>query len=116
VFFRSGVEAQFDANYSLLHISHFSMSVRSQYITNMTSQKCTHKKQIHIPEDRLADWFIKDTAIQQRTNVLQAELAQRSNFRDFCVASNITDYGRLNSHSSDFVILSFDLINFVMFP
>jgi hypothetical protein len=36
-------EEQFDANPSLLHISHFSMSVRSQNNTKMTSQKCTQK-------------------------------------------------------------------------
>jgi hypothetical protein len=43
VCFRSRVEAEFDANPSLLHISHFNTAVRSQNITNMTSLKYAHK-------------------------------------------------------------------------
>jgi hypothetical protein len=44
MFFRSPLaefEAEFDANQLLLHISHFSRSVRSQNSTYTTSQKNT---------------------------------------------------------------------------
>jgi hypothetical protein len=55
-------EAEFDANPSFLHISHFSRSVRSQNSTNMRSQKCTEKTHILTAEHHLAKWFIKGTA------------------------------------------------------
>ena len=47
-------EAEFDANPLLIHISHFSRSVRSQNSTNMTSQKCTDKT--HTTSQQNAAW------------------------------------------------------------
>jgi hypothetical protein len=47
-------ETQFDANPFLLHISHFSRSVRSQNSTNTASQKCREKT--HTSSQQKASW------------------------------------------------------------
>ena len=47
-------EAEFDADRLLLHIRHFSSSVRSQNSTNKTSQKCTEKT--HTSTQQNAAW------------------------------------------------------------
>jgi hypothetical protein len=85
-------EAQFDANSSLLHTSHFNMAVRSQNVTQMTSQKAHKTHKLLTGEGRLPDWFINDTARSTywRKALLPAGLSQHSNFRDFWVASRLT--------------------------
>ena len=50
----AGFEAEFDANPLLLHINHFSRSLRSQNSTNTTSQKCTEKT--HTSSQQNATW------------------------------------------------------------
>jgi len=55
-------EAESDANLLLFHIIQFSLSVRLQNSTNMTSQKCTEKTHILTAKCHLAELFIKGTA------------------------------------------------------
>jgi hypothetical protein len=52
----------FDTNPLLLHISHFSRSVRSQNMIDTTSQKCTDRTHVLTSERRLAEWFTKGRA------------------------------------------------------
>jgi len=77
-FFRSGLsefEAEFQSTPLILHISHFSSSVRSKNNTN-TSPKYT--KKFLTEENRLEEWYIKATASDTQRHNLYKKLFSRS--------------------------------------
>jgi hypothetical protein len=68
-------EAQFDANPSLLHISHFNMAVRWQNITNMTSQNA------HTKHTRSHSWRPLGRLVHTENSYLAAHKCTTSGFR-----------------------------------